>query len=56
MNNFVQLPKENIKCLNYYVHNRYRKPYRYPFQIVKEHPIKYLSYLDKKKIFVNYIK
>ena len=38
--------KTGTKPLNYYVHNRYRKPYRYPFQIVKEQPIKHLSYLD----------
>lgn len=38
--------KTGSEPMNYYVRKRYRKPYRYPFQIVKENPIKHLSYLD----------
>ena len=41
--NYVKIGTEP---LNFYVHNRYRKPYRYPFQFVKTAPFKHLSYLD----------
>ena len=47
---YKQKPYGHIKTgsepMNYYVKKRYRKPYRYPFQIVKDHPVKHLSYLD----------
>ena len=32
--------------LTFYERPRYRKPYRYPFQIEKSYPIKHMSYLE----------
>lgn len=38
--------KTGAEPMNYYIHKRYRKPYRFPFQFVKTAPFKHLSYLD----------
>ena len=47
---YKQLSYGHIKTgsepMNYYVHKRYREPYRFPFQFVKTVPFKHLSYLD----------
>ena len=47
---YKQLPYGFIKTgsepMNYYIKRRYRKPYRFPFQIVKLNPLKHLSYLN----------
>jgi hypothetical protein len=32
--------------LNYYRHDRYRKPYRYPFKFYTTYPTKDVSYLE----------
>ena len=34
------------KPIQLYEHQRYRKPYRYPFQIIKSYPTPHLTYLD----------
>lgn len=36
--------KSGRKPLNFYQHNHYRKPYRYPFQFIKSYPIQHLSH------------
>ena len=47
---YKQLPYGFIKTgsepMNYYIRRRFRKPYRFPFQIIKLNPIKHLSYLN----------
>ena len=32
--------------LNFYVRNRYRKPYRFPYQFEKTAPFKHMAHLD----------
>ena len=47
---YKQKPYKHIKTgrkpINYYLHKRFRKPYRYPFQFIKSYPIDHLSHLD----------
>ena len=32
--------------MSYYLHNRYKKPYRYPYNIYSSYPYPYLRYLN----------
>ena len=47
---YKQLPYDYIKTgstpMNYYTHNKFRKPYRYPFTFMKSYPVNHLSHLD----------
>ena len=47
---YKQKPYNYIKTgsapLEFYERPRYRKPYRYPFQIEKSYPTKHMSYLE----------